>query len=69
LPVEELELREDMTYTERLIKILETAERVTRSRIIRMCKVQWSHHSEDEAMWELEEELKSDYLYPFSILC
>jgi hypothetical protein len=69
LPVEELELREDMTYTERLIKILETAERVTRSRIIRMCKVQWSHHSEDEAMWELEEELKSDYLYLFSILC
>jgi hypothetical protein len=69
LPVEELELREDMTYTERLIKILETAERVTRSRIIQMCKVQWSHHSEDEAMWELEEELKSDYLYLFSILC
>jgi hypothetical protein len=26
LPIEELELREDLTYTERLIKILETAE-------------------------------------------
>jgi hypothetical protein len=29
LPIEELELREDLTYTERPIKILETAERVT----------------------------------------
>jgi hypothetical protein len=26
LPIEELELRDDLTYTERLIKILETAE-------------------------------------------
>jgi hypothetical protein len=26
-----------------------------------MCKVQWSHHTEDEAMWEHEEELKADY--------
>jgi hypothetical protein len=39
LPIEELELREDLTYTERLIKILETAERVTRRQIIQMCKV------------------------------
>jgi hypothetical protein len=26
-----------------------------------MCKVQWSHHTEDEATWEHEEELRSDY--------
>jgi hypothetical protein len=26
-----------------------------------MCKVQWSHHTEDEATWELEEELRADY--------
>jgi hypothetical protein len=68
LPIEELELREDLTYTERPIKILETAERVTHNRIIRMCKVQWSHHTEDESTWELEEELKSDYPDLFSNL-
>jgi hypothetical protein len=39
LPIKELELWEDLTYTEQPIKILETAERVTHSRIIRMCKV------------------------------
>jgi hypothetical protein len=26
-----------------------------------MCKVQWSHHAEDEATWEHEEELRVDY--------
>jgi hypothetical protein len=66
LPIKELELREDLTYTERPIKILETAERVTRRRIIRMCKEQWSHHTEDEPTWELEEELNSDYPNLFS---
>jgi hypothetical protein len=26
-----------------------------------MCKVQWSHHGEDEATWEREEELRIDF--------
>jgi hypothetical protein len=68
LPIEELELQEDQAYTERPIKILETVERITHSRTIRMCKVQWSHHTEDEAVWELDEELKLDYSYHFSNL-
>jgi hypothetical protein len=27
-----------------------------------MCKVQWSHHIEEEATWEREEELKAEFL-------
>jgi hypothetical protein len=27
---------------------------------------QWSHHTDDEATWELEEELKSNYPNLFS---
>ena len=34
------------------LKILETSERVTRNKRIKMCIVQWSHHSEAEATWE-----------------
>jgi hypothetical protein len=66
LPMEELDLGGDLTYSERLIKISDTAERVTRNKIIKMCKVQWSHHTEDEATWEHEEELRVDYpkLFP-----
>jgi hypothetical protein len=33
-----------LTYTEYPIKILDTLTRVTRNKVIKMCKVQWSHH-------------------------
>jgi hypothetical protein len=66
LPMEYLDLGGDLTYSERPINILDSAERVTRSKAIKMCKVQWSHHTEDEATWELEEQLRADYpeLFP-----
>ncbi|WVZ52545.1 hypothetical protein U9M48_003593 [Paspalum notatum var. saurae] len=53
-PLEGLDVQEDLTYTEHPVKILETSERVTRNRRIKMCRVQWKHHSEDEATWERE---------------
>jgi hypothetical protein len=31
-----------------------------------MCKVQWSHHTEEEATWEREEELKAEFPIFFS---
>jgi hypothetical protein len=66
LPMGELNLGGDLTYSERPVKILDTAERVTRNKVIKMCKVQWSHHTEDDATWEHEEELRADYpeLFP-----
>jgi hypothetical protein len=66
LSMEDLDLGGDLTYNERPIKILDTAERVTRSKIIKMYKVQWSHRAEDEATWEHEGELRADYpeLFP-----
>jgi hypothetical protein len=64
--MEYLDLGGDLTYSERPIKILDNAERLTRSKAIKMCKVQWSHHIEHEATWEHEEELREDYpnLFP-----
>ncbi|WVZ80934.1 hypothetical protein U9M48_028367 [Paspalum notatum var. saurae] len=58
-PLEGLDVQEDLTYIEHLVKILETSERVTRNRMIKMCRVQWKHHTEDEATWEREEELRA----------
>jgi hypothetical protein len=65
-PMEELDLGGDLTYSERPVKILDTAKRVTHNKVIKMCKVQWSHHTEDEATWEHEEEIRTDYpeLFP-----
>jgi hypothetical protein len=66
--MEYIDLGGDLTYSEGSIKILDSAERVTRSKVIKMCKVQWSHHTEDEATWEHEEELRVDYpeLFPIT---
>ncbi|WVZ89924.1 hypothetical protein U9M48_036269, partial [Paspalum notatum var. saurae] len=60
-PLEGLDVQEDLTYTEYPVKILETSERVTRNRRVKMCRVQWKHHMEDEATWEREEELRATY--------
>jgi hypothetical protein len=66
IPMEQRDLGGDLSYNERPIRILDTVERVTRSKVFKMCKVQWSHHTEDEATWEHEEELRADYpdLFP-----
>jgi hypothetical protein len=61
LPVEGLEVQEDLTYIEKPVQILETTDRVTRRKTIRMCKVRWGHHSEEEATWEREDDLMAKY--------
>jgi hypothetical protein len=66
LPMEDLDTKEDLSFQEYPVKILKTSERVTRNKKIRMCKVQWSHHTEEEATWESEEELKTEFLSFFS---
>ena len=40
IPLKELTVKEDLTYEEFPVKILAMVERVTRSRVIKMCKVQ-----------------------------
>jgi hypothetical protein len=61
LPMEDLDAKEDLFYQEYPVKILKTSERVTRNKKIRMCMVQQSHHTEEEATWEREEELKMEF--------
>jgi hypothetical protein len=69
IPIENFDAQEDLSYQVYPIKILEMSERVTRNKKINMCKVQWSHHTEEKATWEREEELKvgfpSFFLDPF----
>jgi hypothetical protein len=68
IPMEDLDAMEDPSYQEYPIKILETSQRVMRNKRVKMCKVQWSHHTEGEATWEREEELKVEFLSFFSDL-
>jgi hypothetical protein len=66
LPMEELSVQGDLTYTEYPIKIIATLTQVTRNKVIKMCKVQWSQHEEDEAIWEREDELHAEFPHLFS---
>jgi hypothetical protein len=59
--MEDLKVQEDLTYIEKSTQILEIADRVTRRSTIRMCKVKWGHHSEEEATWEREDDLRAKY--------
>jgi hypothetical protein len=65
LPMEDLDAKH-LSYREYPIKILETSERVTQNKKIRMCKVQWSHHNEEEVTWQRKEELKAEFPSFFS---
>jgi hypothetical protein len=66
IPLEEIQLESDLTYEEEPIKILEISERVTQTKTIKFCKVQWSHHTEKEATWEREDELREDHPHLFA---
>jgi hypothetical protein len=55
-----LDLQDDLRYQEIPMKILDTMTKRTRTKTINLCKVQSSHHSEDEAMWE-KDALREEY--------
>jgi hypothetical protein len=61
LPEPELEIEPDLSYQEHPVRVLDQKERPTRAWSIRMYKVQWSNHSEEEATWETEDFLRSRF--------
>ena len=58
---ETLDLQDDISYREYPVRILDSAERVTRRQKIKLLKVQWPHHSEKEATQEREDCLHAEY--------
>jgi hypothetical protein len=68
MPLEELTVGEDLTYQEYPMKILDTSKKVTRNNHYKMCKVQRSNHTEEEATWEKEDQLKAEFPDIFSNL-
>jgi hypothetical protein len=68
MPLEELTIGEDLTYQEYPVKILDTLEKVTWNNRYKMCKVQWSNHTKDEATLENEDQLMAEFPDIFSNL-
>jgi hypothetical protein len=54
-------LEADLSYPEYPIKVLDQKDHVTRRKIIKFFKIQWSNHSEEEATWESEDFLCSSH--------
>ena len=63
--LQEVEIDKNLTYQEYPIAILEFSTKKTRTKTIKMVKVQWSHHSTEEASWEVEEKIRKDYPHLF----
>jgi hypothetical protein len=61
-----MDIHKDLTYHEVPIRILEEAYRTTQTQSIKFLKVQWSNHTEDEATWEREDYLKTEFPNLFS---
>jgi hypothetical protein len=56
-----VEIEPDLSYTEQPIQVLDTKERVTRRNKIKMYKILWDHHTEEEATWETESYLQQNF--------
>jgi hypothetical protein len=54
-------LEPDLMYKAYPIKILDQQDWVTRNKTTRFYKIKWNEQSEDEAMWEREDFLRSNY--------
>ena len=49
---QEILVEPDLSYTEYPLRILDKKERGTRRKVVKMYKIQWSHHTEEEATWK-----------------
>ena len=58
---EDIRVEPDLSYGEYPINVLDRKERVTRRKVVKMYKIQWSLHTEEEATWETETYLNEHY--------
>jgi len=58
---QDIEIEPDLSYAEYPIRVLDTKERSTRREKVRMYKIQWNHHTEEEATWETETYLQRNF--------
>ena len=60
-----IELREDLTYPEEPVQILDKRDQVLRNKIIPLVKVLWRNHTTEEATWERESGIRIAYPHLF----
>ena len=56
-----IQLKENLTYEEHPIEILDRREQVLRNKVIPLVKVLWRNHGAKEATWEPEAQMRAQY--------
>jgi hypothetical protein len=56
-----IDIQPDLSYFKHPIKVLDAKERSTRRETIKMYKIRWNHHTEEEATWETESYLQHNF--------
>ena len=65
LEAPEIELRDDLSYEEQPVQILGREEKELRNKTISLVKVLGRNHLVEEATWEREDQMRSQYPYLF----
>ncbi|XP_052878182.1 uncharacterized protein LOC128284273 [Gossypium arboreum] len=58
VPVEEIEVRSNLTFKEEPVQILDCDVKVLKRKSVPLVKVLWRNHSSKEATWETEEAMR-----------
>ena len=69
LEAPEIELKDDLSYEEQPVQILGREEKELRNKIISLVKVLWRNHQVEEATWEREDQMRSQYPHLFHDTC
>ena len=62
VPLGDIELKSNLTFEEKPVRVIDTHERVTQSWVVKFYKVMWSNQgSECDATWKREDYLREGY--------
>ncbi|GAV85487.1 Chromo domain-containing protein [Cephalotus follicularis] len=65
LRTEPIQVRQDLSYDEQPVEILDYKEQILRTKTIPLVKVLWRNHGVEEATWELEETIRKEHPHLF----
>ena len=58
---DDIKVGENVTFYERPVKVLGYEVKKLRNKEIPIVKIQWGHHNEGDATWELESEMREKF--------
>ena len=61
-----VQLKENLTYEETPVQIVDCKEHVLRTKVIPLVKVLWKNHEREATTWEPEAQMRHQYPHLFS---